>query len=340
LPDLRFFRRSGPFALGELAARVGGELSSQAPAAFMIDDIAALDAAETGELSVFSDSAHSEAFGRTHASVVLTNRKLSAHEHNGSWLLLVNDPRLAFAQIGYLFYPQNTLEAGSHRSAQVDPSAQIGIDSQIDCGAVIGQDAVIGARSYIGCNTVIGSGVVIGDDCVIGANCSISHALIGSHIRMATNVSIGNAGFGFVPGPAGLLRMSQLGRVVIEDNVEIGANTAVDRGTMGDTVIGAGTAIDNLVQIGHNVRIGKNCVLAGQAGVAGSTTIGDCVMVGGQVAISDHLAIGSFARIAGKSGVMRDVAAKESVAGYPALPVRQWHRQTLSLMRLIGRKAE
>jgi UDP-3-O-[3-hydroxymyristoyl] glucosamine N-acyltransferase len=278
------------------------------------------------------------AFAHSRASVIVTSNALEHHEHNGSWLLLVKDPRLAFAQIGHLFYPPDALHAQTHASAQIHPSAIIGPGSEICAGAVIGCDARIGQRCYIESNAVIGEGVVIGDDCAIGGNTAISHALIGARVRIDANVSIGGPGFGFVPGPAGLMRVTQLGRVIIEDDVQIGGNCAIDRGTMDDTVIGAGTVIDNLVQVGHNVRIGRNCVLAGQAGIAGSTTLGDNVMVGGQAAISDHLTIGSNARIAGKSGVMRDVAENEIVGGYPAMPVRQWHRQSVALARLSKRK--
>jgi UDP-3-O-[3-hydroxymyristoyl] glucosamine N-acyltransferase len=186
---------------------------------------------------------------------------------------------------------------------------------------------------------VIGAGVVIGNDCRVGANSTVSHAVIGARVVIATSVSIGGEGFGFVLGPSGLVRMQQVGRVIIEDDVEIGANCAIDRGATGDTIIGAGTVIDNLVQIGHNVRLGRHCILSGQVGIAGSTLIGDGVMIGGQAAISDHLVIGAGARIAGKSGVMRDIEPGGAVGGYPAVPLRQWHRQTAGQMRLFNRKA-
>jgi UDP-3-O-[3-hydroxymyristoyl] glucosamine N-acyltransferase len=338
LTDDRFFRRSAPIALGEIAAHVGGELVAPATAGFLVRDVAALDCAKTGELSLFCDGKRTSDFANNHASVVVTNRALSGRAHNGSWLLLVSDPRLAFAKIGHLFYPPVAFAEGVHASAQVSPTASIGEGTLIGSGAVVGCGADIGARCRIDSNAVICDGVAIGDDCVIGANSSISHAVIGARVRISSNVSIGGEGFGFVPSPTGLLRIAQLGRVIIEDDVQIGSNSAVDRGAMGDTIIGAGTAIDNLVQIAHNVRIGRHCVLAGQVGIAGSTTLGDRVMVGGQTAINDHVTIGSDARIAGKSGVMRDVAPGEAVGGYPAMPIRQWHRQTLALAQLAKRE--
>ncbi len=157
-------------------------------------------------------------------------------------------------------------------------------------------------------------------------------------MRISTNVSIGGPGYGFVPSPGGALRVSQLGRVVIGDNVEIDANCAIDRGAIGDTVIGDGTMLDNLVHIAHNVRIGRHCMIAGQIGIAGSAVIGDFVMMGGQVGIADHIVVGTGARIAAKSGVVKDVAPGESVGGYPAIPLRIWHRQTIALLKMVRKK--
>jgi UDP-3-O-[3-hydroxymyristoyl] glucosamine N-acyltransferase len=219
----------------------------------------------------------------------------------------------------------------------VHESAAVGRGSQVDAGAVIGREVEIGERCHIGCNVVIGDGVQVGDDCRIGANTSISHALIGRRVGIETGVTIGSQGFGFVPGPAGLTRMLQLGRVVIEDDVQIGANCAIDRGATGDTLIGAGTVIDNLAQIAHNVRLGRHCVICAQVGIAGSSVVGDGVMLGGQVGVIDHLKVGARARIAAKSGVMRDVEPDAVLGGCPAIEIKTWHRQTIGLARLFKR---
>ncbi len=340
MTDDRFFRRSGPFALGAIASHVGAVLPAGAPEQMQISGIAALETATAGELSVFSDGAHREAFQESHAGVVVTSSSLARAALNGTRLLVVANPKFAFAQIAGLFYPPPKLHVGVHPRAVVEEGAEIGAGSEIAAGAVVGRHARIGARCLIDRNAVIGDGVVMGDDCYVGANSTVSHALFGARVRIAANTSVGGEGFGFVPGPQGLLRVPQIGRVILEDNVEIGNNCAVDRGALGDTVIGAGTAIDNLVQIGHNVRIGKHCVIAGQAGVAGSAVIGDFVQIGGAVAVKDHVTVGDGARVAGRAGVMRDVAAKESVAGIPAVPVREWHRQTLAIEKMGKRKGE
>jgi UDP-3-O-[3-hydroxymyristoyl] glucosamine N-acyltransferase len=305
----------------------------------MIDDVASLDSAVGGEITLFSDCKYAAAFAASHASVVVTSTALADHPHNGSALLLVKDPKLAFAQIGHLFYPPCALAAGIHPSAHVDPTATIGNGCEIGPGVVIGAEAKIGAGCRLSANVVIGPGVTMQNDCTVNANTVIGHAMIGFGVRIGSNTTIGGEGFGFLPGPLGLLRISQLGRVVIANHVQIGNNCTIDRGAMGDTIVGAGTALDNMVHIAHNVSIGRYCVIAGQVGVAGSSTLGDGVMIGGQVAISDHVAIGSKVRIAGKSGVMRDIADGESVGGYPAVPIRQWHRQTISMAKLGKPKA-
>jgi UDP-3-O-[3-hydroxymyristoyl] glucosamine N-acyltransferase len=333
MTDDRFFPRGGPFTLGELAARAKLELQPEAPRDLKVRGIAPLELAEPDELSVFCDARHAGAFAASNAGAVITSGKLSHHPHNGSWLMLSGDPRGAFAMIGLMFYPRNPVTPGVHAAAHIDPSAVIGEGCQIDCGAVIGPCVRLGAGCHIKSNAVIGSGVEIGESSVVGSNATITHALIGSRASVGSGAVIGGEGFGVVPGPTGLVCSAQIGRVVIGDNVRVGGNCTIDRGAVGDTVLGNNTMLDDLVHVAHNVRIGSNCVFAGQAGVAGSATIGDNVMVGGQVAISDHVTVGSNVRIAGKAGVMRDIPNGETVAGCPAVSVRQWHRQTVALER-------
>ena len=333
MSDSRFFKPEGPFPLGQLAQKIGAELTEPARAGQLVHDIADLELAGQNDAAMFCSVRHAPAFAASHAGVVVTSKKLGDLPHNGSALLVADDPKLAFAQLGRIFYPAGAPKNFIHDKAVIAKSAKLGEGCAVGAGAVIGENVSIGARSRIGANSVIEDGVVIGAGAVIGPNCSISNALIGDDVNISSNVSIGGEGFGFVPGPKGPLRLSHVGRVIIGNRVEIGSNCAIDRGALGDTVIGDMTALDNLVQIGHNVRIGKACFFAGQSGVAGSVTIGDFVMVGGGVSISDHLTIGDGAKIAGKSGVARDVAAGETVAGYPAVPIRQWHKQNALLAK-------
>jgi UDP-3-O-[3-hydroxymyristoyl] glucosamine N-acyltransferase len=335
MPDLRFFHRAGPFPLRDIAALVGAEPLGPEAGAIAIHDIGPLDTAGPRDISVFTDVRYRDALKPSRARAIIISRSLAHHAADPSRLIYVKDPRLAYAQVGQLFYPLPPLEPGIDARALVHDSASIGAGTQVDAGAVIGHGAEIGARCHIGCNVVIGDHVHIGDDCRIGANTSISHALIGQRVGVETGVTIGSQGFGFVPSAAGLTRMLQLGRVVIEDDVQIGANCAIDRGATGDTHIGAGTVIDNLVQIAHNVRVGQNCVICAQVGIAGSTVVGDGVMIGGQVGIVDHVKVGDGARIAAMSGIMRNVAPSAVVGGIPALPIKSWHRQTIGLARMF-----
>lgn len=334
MADPRFFQRLGPFRLGDIAEQVDAELLDQSTKDVMISDIASLEAAGPGELSFFNRSQYRNAFSATRASAVVTTPNLAPDGPSGVCLISVAQPQLAFARIGLLYYPSLQPEPQISADARIDPSAIIGEGSRIDAGAIVGAGAEIGSGCHIASHAVIGDGVVLGNGSAVGANSSVSHAIIGARVQIATGVSIGGQGFGFVPTANGRLRIPQLGRVIIEDDVEIGANCAIDRGSTGDTVIGAGTVLDNLVHIAHNVRLGRHCIVCGQVGIAGSTVVGNGVMIGGQVGISDHVRVGSGARIASKSGVIRDIKDGESVGGYPAMPVREWHRQTAAGFRL------
>ena len=312
MPDPRFFRRSGPFPLAEVARRAGAEIGSGADASLPVTDVASLAAAGPHDLSYVSDPAWLPALASSKCGVCLVKRGMTASAPAGGVLLFVDDPRRAFALIAAMFYPDTTPGASAAptkvaASARIHPSA------------------------------AIGPGVEIGENVSIGANCTLTHCVIGARCTIHPGVQIGQDGFGFVPGPTGLIKMPQLGRVIIGTDVEIGANCCIDRGALEDTVIGDGTKFDNLVQVGHNARIGRHCVFVAQSGVAGSCTIGDGVLVGGQVGIADHVTVGSGAQIAGQSGVMRDVAPKEVVMGTPARPIRQFWREIAALARLAKR---
>lgn len=335
MADARFFHRAGPFALGKIAALIRAEPLEPADSGLSVHDVAALDAAGPADISVFTDLRYLQSLAPTRAGAIIISRELAGYATQSRRLVLVKDPRLAFAQVGHLFYPPSPLESGIDPTARLHATASVGRGSRIEAGAVIGRGVEIGERCHIGCNAVFQQGVRLGDDSVVGSNCNISHALIGSRVGIEAGVTIGSQGFGFVPGANGLTRMLQLGRVIVEDAVQIGANCTIDRGATGDTLIGAGSVLDNLVHIAHNVRLGRHCVVCAQVGIAGSTEVGDGVMIGGQSGISDHLTIGAKAQIAAKSGVIRDIEPSAVVGGFPAVAIRTWHRQTIAIARLL-----
>jgi UDP-3-O-[3-hydroxymyristoyl] glucosamine N-acyltransferase len=260
----------------------------------------------------------------------------------GSTVAIVCDaPQLAFAQIAAAFYPTaGNLWPDKHPPLRlISPSAKIGKGTIIAPGAFIGENVEIGDGTIVGPGAVIGHGVSIGSHCKIGPQVTLAYTLIGDRVSIMTGARIGADGFGFTPGPKGLMKIPQLGRVIIQDDVEIGANTCIDRGALNDTVIGEGTKIDNLVQIAHNVRIGRHCVIAAQCGMSGSANIGDFVMMGGQVGVADHVSIASRSQIAGKSGVTKSLTPGQVYGGFPARPVKDWRREVAAVSNLARKKS-
>jgi len=339
LADPRFFRREGPFSLGVLAEKVGASLPNGTNADKVIVDTNPLQSATADDISFIDNRRYLDVLSDTQAGACVAHPDVQDRVPVGTIALLSNDPYRAFAQIAQLFYPTSSPKPGIHPSAHVDPTASIAATVRIDAGAVIGEGAEVGDGSWIGANAVIGDGVQLGSGCRIGSGTTIQYSVIGDRFILHPGARIGQDGFGFAPGPTHE-KVPQLGRVLIGDDVEIGANTCVDRGTGPDTVIGNGCKIDNSVQIAHNVRLGQHCLMAAQVGISGSTTIGHYAMIGGQAGFAGHLTIGNGVSVAAQSGIMRDLADKSSVCGSPAVPIRQFFRSVSALEHLSARKKD
>jgi UDP-3-O-[3-hydroxymyristoyl] glucosamine N-acyltransferase len=327
MADPRFYDNNGPLSLAAIAALSGAKIAADTGAAAY--DVASLDLAGTGQLT-FCDSAKKRgALGRTAASIVILTQEVLDDAPGGVATLISDRPNLAFAKVAAALYPDASLiwRKGEPPLVPVHPTAKVGSGTTIAPGAHIGADVEIGRNCMIGPGAVIGRGVQIGHDVFIGPHVSISHALIGDRVHIHAGARIGQDGFGYVGGPSGHFKIPQLGRVLIQDAVEIGANSCIDRGALADTVIGEGTKIDNLVQIGHNTRVGRHCVLVAEVGLSGSIELGDFVVLGGQAGVADHVKIGAGATIAGRAGVTSDLAGGQVYGGFPAKPVGQWRRE-------------
>lgn len=334
MADPRFFAVAGPFPLKRLVEISGATAAPDADFDRHFSDVAPLGTAGQQQVSFLDNKQYVEAFATSQAGACFVHPRFAGRAPESMIVLATSEPYRAYALVAQAFYPGAPAIAGVAPSATVDTTARIGDGSQIEAGAVIGPGAEIGRRCRIGPNAVVGAGVVVGDDCLVGPCASLTYCLIGSRVIVHAGARIGQDGFGFALGPGGHVKVPQLGRVIVEDDVEIGANTTIDRGTGPDTVIGAGTKIDNLVQIAHNVCLGRGCVVVSQVGISGSTQIGNFVVIGGQAGLTGHLSIGDGARIAAQSGVMRDVERGVTMAGSPALPAREHWRQVATLAEL------
>jgi UDP-3-O-[3-hydroxymyristoyl] glucosamine N-acyltransferase len=340
--DPRFFRGHGPHRLEAIAALARAGLHGAGGRTDrLFHGVAPLQVAQAGDISFLDNRRYADLLARTRAGAVILHPSLADRLPAGCIGVLAADPYLAWARVCTLFHPRPAVRPGRHPSAVIDPTARVDASAQIGPLAVIGAGAEIGPGCLIEAGACVGDGVVMGRDCAVGAGVTLSHALLGARVRLLAGARIGQEGFGFAPdGAGGYVTVPQLGRVILEDDVEIGANCCIDRGSMRDTVIGAGSRLDNLVQIGHNVRIGRGCVIVAQVGISGSTTLGDYVMVAGQAGLAGHLQIGSQARIGAQAGVMADVPGGESVMGSPCQPVRQYFRELTILRRMARRDAK
>jgi UDP-3-O-[3-hydroxymyristoyl] glucosamine N-acyltransferase len=329
MADPRFYRRAGPFSLAQIAKRVGGGLAVGVDSARAISDVASLSTAGADEIAFVADAAYGVFLAESRCGAVILKPDSRTPIPVTCAVIEAPDPRAAFAAAVALFYADGTPPPG--------PLPRIATDAAVHPTAVLSEGVEIGPGAQIGPHAVIGHGVRIGAGSRIGANVTLTHSLVGARVIVHPGAQIGQDGFGFFAAAGGPMKIPQVGRVLIGDDVEIGANTTIDRGALEDTIIGDGTKIDNLVQIGHNVEIGRFCVIAGQVGLSGSCKIGDGVVIGGQAGLADHVTVGAGAQIAAKTGIMRDIPPKQTVMGYPARPIRQFWREIVALSRLTRR---
>jgi UDP-3-O-[3-hydroxymyristoyl] glucosamine N-acyltransferase len=327
-----FFPPQSGLTVREIADLTGAVPRDGARLDFVVTGIAALDQARPSDLVYMDNSRYLAPLAATRAGVCLTTEQFAEQAPAALTVLRTAQPFRAFVVISRKLFPDALRPRsmfgveGVAAGAFVHPSAEIEDGVVIDPGAVIGPGAAVGGGTVIGATAVIGPGVQIGRDCAVGPGSSIMNALIGDNVILHGGCRIGHDGFRYHPSAKGHVKVPQLGRVIIQDNVEIGANTTIDRGGSGDTVIGEGTKIDNLVQIGHNCTIGRHCIIAAQCGLSGSVVLKDHVVLAGQVGIADHVTIGEGTTVAAKSGVLGDIPPGETWLGYPAMPGRNYLR--------------
>lgn len=346
MTDPVFFVPTRRFSALEVANLAGAELIDPTHADIAITAMASATEGGEGALVYVEGRKNAHLAERVDAAAILCTSDIAGRVKPGVAVLVSKRPQSAFALVGRLLFPTAaspgtmTAETGISASAHVDPTARLEPGVIVEAGAVIGPNVAIGSGTIVAPNAVIGRMCQIGRDCYVGPSASVQYALIGNRVIVHPGARIGQDGFGFTAGASGPERIPQIGRVVVQDNVEIGANTTVDRGALADTVIGENTKIDNLVQIAHNVRIGRNCLIAAEVGISGSVTVGDNVVMGGGVGIADHLTIGAGAHLAAGSGFMNNVPAGEIWGGNPAEPMPAMLRAISTLRRLTAERSK
>ena len=327
MQNIRFFEKKGPFPFSEVLKKIDPTKDLDELKNFKVHGIETLVNAKENEITFLNSSKYQKESLETKAFACITSLNLSKFLPEKCIKVDVKNVLFAVTQVSRLFYPNADLDypdlnlSDSNLIKDAYPKVKFGKN------VMIGKNVNIGKDSFVGSNSIIESNVSIGSNCIIGSSVVLKNALISNNVHIQDGCKIGIKGFGFIPIPEKNLRIPNIGNVIIEEGVEIGANSTIDRGSLSNTFVGKNTFIDNQVHIAHNVRIGKNCMIAGQVGFAGSTTIGDNVLIGGQAGLSGHLKIGNNVKIGGGSGVINDIPDNQQVMGYPAVSLKDFIKQ-------------
>ena len=332
--DPRFYKNNGPFSLKQIAEICNASLVDETKSDIMINDIASIFKGGEGEISFFFDKKKKEAAANIKTTACVTSKDFASLIPQNVIVLLSDNPHDSFVKLNYAMYSEILSEPKICETARIAKTAKIGQNCYIGDYVVIGENVEIGDNCYLEPNCVIADGCKLGNNCRIGSCANIMHSIIGNNVYIYGGARIGWDGFGFQTVQGQHKRIPQLGRVIIGNDVEVGANSCIDRGALDDTIIGDGCRIDNMVQVAHNDVLGRGCILVALTGIAGSCNFGDYVVVGGQAGFADHLNIGSQAQIGAKSGVMRDVEAGTAVMGIPAIGFRDFMKQTATIQKM------
>lgn len=339
MQDILFYQQTEPIKLGELADTIGCDVPNEERNR-LINSIKSLSQAGENDLSFLSNKKYLPDLKKTKAGVCIVPADLSELEENHTIFLKSKNPYFAYAKALDMFYHEPKQQVTIEKSAHIHPTAKIGKNTYIGHNVVISNDVSIGDHSFIASGTYIGQNVKIGNRARIDSNVSISHSIIGDNVVILPGARIGQDGFGFATDKGIHKKIYHIGRVIIGNDVEIGANSCIDRGSMNDTIIEDYCRIDNLVQIGHNAHIKRGAILVAQVGIAGSSVIGSYCALGGQVGIAGHINIADQVQIAGQGGVLQDITNPGTYGGTPAVPIKDWHRQTITMKKLINKKHE
>jgi len=331
--DTAFFKNNGPFTLEQIAKIIGAELTDSCNPEDKIYDIATMEKAGDNEICFFYDRKAKEKATNIKAKACVTNQDLQSWIPYGVSVLVVDNPKLAFLKLNQAMYAEYVPQNMVHESATIAKTAKVGNNCYIGANVVVEDNAVIGDNCRLEANCYIGMGCKIGNNCRIGVGAYVTYTIMGNGCYIYAGAKLGADGFGFNTIDGKHVRIPQIGRLIIGNDVEVGANTCIDRGALDDTIIGDGCRIDNLVQIAHNDKMGRGCIIVSQTGIAGSCTFGDYVVCGGQTGFADHLTVGSGAQVGAQSGIMRDVEAGTVVMGTPAVPFKDFMRQVSFLQR-------